>query len=150
VKRWDLSSLPPSTEKQTPREPGADAPRVPRRDGQIPRVLFSAPECRAVVIELEAGEAMGDHHVRERTVVHVHHGRVAVEVSGEEVECAGGSVMTFEPGERHAVRALERSMLLLVLAPWPGVEHYVEGNAGDALHVPANASVEPMSSPRDA
>ena len=144
VKRWDLSSLPPSTEKEKPREPGPDAPRVPRRDGQIPRVLFSAPECRAVVIELEVGEAMGDHHVRERAIVHVHHGRVSIDVDGAEVECGGGTVVTFDPGERHAVRALEPSMLLLVLAPWPGAEHYVEGNAGNALHVPANASVEPM------
>jgi quercetin dioxygenase-like cupin family protein len=143
VKRWDLSSLPPSTEKQTPREPGSDAPRVPRRDGQIPRVLFSAPECRVVVIELAAGEAMGEHHVRERAVVHVHHGRVSVEASGESVECGGGSVVTFDPGERHAVRALEDSMLVLVLAPWPAAQHYVEGTVA-VQHVPANASVEPM------
>ena len=143
MRRWDLSSLPSSTEKETPREPGADAPRVPRRDGQIPRVLFSAPECRAVVIELDAGEAMGDHHVRDRAVVHVHHGRVSIEVGGQQVECGGGCVVTFDPGERHAVRALEPSMLLLVLAPWPATDHYVEGTAA-AQHVPANASVEPL------
>lgn len=123
MKRWDLTSLPPSTEKQTPREPGPDAPRVPRRSGQIPRVLFSAPECRVVVVELESGEAMGEHHVRERVVLHVHHGRVSLDLSGEEVECASGTVVTFDPGERHAVRALEPSMLLLVLAPWPSAEH---------------------------
>ena len=93
---------------------------------------------------------MGDHHVRERAVLHVHHGRVAIDVGGQEVECGGGTVVTFDPAERHAVRALEQSMLLLVLAPWPAAEHYVEGNAGDALHVPANASVEPMSSRGDA
>jgi len=148
VKLWDLTSLPSSTEKRTPREPGPDAPRVPRRSGQIPRVLFSAPECRAVVLEFEAGEAMGDHHVRERAVLHVHHGRVSVEVAGEEVECGPGAVVTFDPGERHSVRALEQSMLLLMLAPWPGAEHYVEGNAGGSRHVPPNASVEPQSSPQ--
>lgn len=147
VKRWDLSTLPPSTEKQTPREPGPDAPRVPRRNGRIPRVLFSAPECRTVVVELGAGEAMGDHTVRERVVLHVS-GRVSVEVAGEEVECGTGTVLTFDPGERHAVRAIEPSTLLLVLAPWPAAEHYAEGDPGDAGHVPANASVEPIPSPR--
>ena len=120
---------------------------MPRRDGQIPRVLFSAPECRAVVIELAAGEAMGEHHVRERAVVHVHHGRVPVQATGESVECVAGTVVTFDPGERHAVHALEDSMLLLVLAPWPAAEHYVEGDVGSAQHVPANASVEPMGTP---
>ena len=49
MKRWDLTSLPPSSEKQTPRAPGPDAPRVPRRDGQIPRVLFTSPEALARV-----------------------------------------------------------------------------------------------------
>lgn len=144
VKRWDLSSLPPSTEKRTPREPGPDAPRVPRRSGQIPRVLFSAPECRAVVLELEAGEEMGEHHVRERAVLHVHHGRVSVAASGEEAECGPGTVVTFDPGERHAVRALEQSMLLLVLAPWPAAAHFVAGDAAAAGHVPPNASVDPI------
>jgi quercetin dioxygenase-like cupin family protein len=147
VKHWDLTSLPPSTEKRTPREPGPDAPRVPRRNGQIPRVLFSAPECRVVVLEFEAGEEMGDHHVRERAVLHVHHGRVSVEAAGEELECGPGAVLTFEPGERHSLRALEQSMLLLVLAPWPRADHDVEGDAGGSRHVPANASVEPHSSP---
>jgi hypothetical protein len=31
VKHWNLTALPPSTEKQHPREPGADAPRVHMR-----------------------------------------------------------------------------------------------------------------------
>jgi quercetin dioxygenase-like cupin family protein len=148
VKRWDLSSLPPSTEKETPREPGADAPRVPRRGGQIPRVLFTAPECRAVVIELAAGEAMGEHEVRERSVVHVHGGRISIEAGGDAVECGAGSVVTFDPGERHAVRAVEDAMLLLVLAPWPAADHYVEGDVDGTEHAPANASVAPLG--RDA
>jgi quercetin dioxygenase-like cupin family protein len=147
VKRWDLTSLPPSTEKERSREPGPDAPRVPRRNGQIPRVLFSSPECRAVAIELEAGEEMGEHTVRERVVLHVSSGRVAVTAGGERVECAGGTVVTLDPGEPHAVGALEPSLLLLVLAPWPAAEHYVAGDGGDARQVPANASVDPMPSP---
>jgi quercetin dioxygenase-like cupin family protein len=144
VKRWDLTALPPSTEKQHPREPGPNAPRVPRRDGQIPRVLFSAPECRAVVVELDGGETMGDHHVRERAVVHVVGGRVAIDASGETVECAAGTLVTFDPEERHSVRALDDATLLLILAPWPAVDHYVGADVGSAGHLPANASVEPL------
>ena len=30
---------------------------------------------------------------------------------------------TFDPNERHEVRAVEDSRLLLVLAPWPGDGH---------------------------
>jgi quercetin dioxygenase-like cupin family protein len=143
VKRWDLTSLPPSTEKRTPREPGPDVPRVPRRDRQIPRVLFSAPECRAVAVELEAGDEMGDHHVRERAVVSVAAGRVVIDVGGETSECGAGTVLTFDPAERHAVRAIEHSLLLLILAPWPAAEHYTDAEAAEAGHLPANASVAP-------
>jgi len=144
VKRWDLTSLPPSTEKRTPREARPDAPRVPRHDRQIPRVLFSAPECRAVVLELEGGEEMGDHHVRERAVVTVVQGLVAIDVSGETAECGAGNMVTFDPGERHAVRAIEHSLLLLILAPWPAAEHYTDAeSAADAGQLPANASIAP-------
>lgn len=149
MKRWDLLSLPPSTEKQRPREPGADAPRVPRREGQIPRVLFSAPECRAVAIELESGETMGDHHVRERAVVQVVGGRVAIEVSGETTECATGTLVTFAPGEAHSVHALEDSTLLLMLAPWPAAKHYTDSDSQRAQQLPANAYVAPIASPSD-
>jgi len=63
VKRWDLRSLAPSSKKRRAREPGADAPRVPRAGRQMPRVLFSSPECRAVVIDLQSGEELGDHQI---------------------------------------------------------------------------------------
>lgn len=131
MERWDLTSLPPSTEKETPRAPRPDAPRVPRRSGQIPRVLFSTPECRGVVVELGGGESMGDHHVRERAVVQVVSGRVTIEASGEAAECGAGTLVVLDRGERHSVHALEDSMLLLILAPWPV----------DEQHLPPNASV---------
>jgi quercetin dioxygenase-like cupin family protein len=139
--RWDLRSLPPSTEKRTPREPGPGAPRVPKRAGQAPRVLFSSPECRAVVLELGSGEEMGDHRVRERAVVHVVFGCVSIEASGVASECPGGTLATFAPGERHSLRALEHSLLLLILAPWPAAEHYTAAEAPHAQHTPANATV---------
>ena len=138
-------SLPPSTQKRSPREPGADAPRVPRDDGRTPQLLFTSPECRAVVLELEGGEEMGDHRVRERAVVQVVSGRVSVEASGETAECPAGTLITFEPSEQHRIRALDDTRLLLILAPWPAPDHYGGGET-DAGHVPANAVVEPTSS----
>ena len=150
VKRWNLGSLPSSTEKEHSRAPSPAAPRVPRRDGQIPLVLFSAPECRAVAIELACGETMGDHHVRERAVVQVVSGRVAIDASGETADCDAGTIVTFAPGEPHSVRALEAAMLLLILAPWPAATHYVdEAEAEHAQELPANASVAPLA-PGDA
>ena len=148
MERWHLNSLQSSTEKRTPREPGADAPRIPRHDGQIPRVLFSSPECRAVVVELSAGEALGDHQVRERAVVQVVDGSVSIEASGESLDCEPGSLVMFAPGERHSVRATEHSVLLLILAPWPAREHYAVSEPTHAQQLPANASAPPSSETR--
>lgn len=112
----------------------------------MPRVLFSSPECRVVVVDIANGEEIGDHRVRERAVVEVVTGGVSIESSGETAECAAGTLVTFNPGEEHRVRAWADTRLLLVLAPWPAAEHYTESEKAHGDHLPANAVVEPLSS----
>lgn len=146
MRRWDLTSLPPSTEKERARAPGPDAPRVPSRDRQIPRVLFTSPECRAVVVDLRAEEELGDHRVRERVIVHVLEGQIGIESRSETATCAAGTLVVFEPGEPHSVRALHDTRLLLLLAPWPAPGHYSDGEVGHTQHLPANALAEPTDS----
>ena len=148
MRRWDLNSLPPSTEKEHPRAPGPDAPRVASRERQIPRVLFTSPECRAVVVDLRAGEEMGDHHVRERVIVHVVAGQADIESRNETVSCDAGTLVEFEPGERHSVRALQDTRLLLLLAPWPAPGHYSDGEIDHTQHLPSNAVIKPAESER--
>jgi quercetin dioxygenase-like cupin family protein len=63
---------------------------VPSRERQIPRVLFTLPECRAVVVDLRVGQELGDHQVCERVVVHVVEGEVSVESRGETASCGAG------------------------------------------------------------
>jgi quercetin dioxygenase-like cupin family protein len=137
MKRWDLRAPLPSTEKRRRHEAGADAPRIPRPDRQMPRVLFSAAEFRVVVVDLSGGEEMGEHQVRERALVEVVSGRVSIESSGETALCEAGALVIFDPGERHRVRAVADSRLLLVLAPWPAADHHPE-------HIPMNAVVDPL------
>jgi quercetin dioxygenase-like cupin family protein len=140
LQHWDLSSLEASTDKRTDREPGADAPRVPSAGVQKPQVLFSSPECRAVLVELTAGQEMGEHSVRERALVHVVSGRVSIETPGATAQCGAGTLVNLDPDERHAVRALEDARLLLVLAPWPAPGHNTEAEEPHDQHLPANAT----------
>ncbi len=144
MKRWHLPTLEPSSDKRTAREPGADAPRVPSEGAQKPRVLFSSPECRLIALDLKSGEELPDHHVRERAVVQVVSGRVTIEALGETAECDLGTVVTFDPGERHAIRGVEDARLLLMLAPWPITAHNSTAEEPHARHLPANASSEPI------
>jgi len=92
-------------------------PSVEAAGRREPRVLFSTPECRAVVIDLRAGEGLGEHSVHERAVVEVVTGSVRVTASGTEMTCGGGTLLTFDPQERHAISAVDDTRLLLMLSP---------------------------------
>ncbi len=108
-----------------------------------PHVLFSTPEARGVIIDLGPGEEMGEHRVRERAVLQVIDGRVELAAAGEAVTCPQGTLIVFEPGEQHTVRALDHVRLLLLLAPWPALDHYEEGEGEDPHELPAHATRPP-------
>ena len=85
-----------------------------------PAILHSARgEARSILIGLAAGEGLQDHQVHERAYVVVVDGDV--ELAG--TTCTAGCAAVFDPNERHAVKAISDSRLLLVLAPWPGNGH---------------------------
>jgi quercetin dioxygenase-like cupin family protein len=144
MKRWHLTSLSGSSDKQTEREPGPTAPRELSVGRQKPRVLFSSPECRLVVLDLASGEDLGEHQVRERAVVEVISGRVSIEAGAETAECQAGTLIVFDPGERHTLRGLTDARLLLMLAPWPAAGLDTPEEAGHDQHLPANATIEPI------
>ena len=79
---------------------------------------------RAVLIELRAGEALGEHSVKESALVLVLDGTACVEAGAESVDGATGSLFHFDPDERHSVRSEGGARLLLLLAPWTGDGHY--------------------------
>lgn len=92
-----------------------------------PTVLTTDDGTRAIAIRLEAGQAMNDHQVRERAWVVVVEGRTKIRSGDEVVDGGVGTLVTFEPGERHAVSSEGGARLLLILAPWPGPGHYLDG-----------------------
>ena len=121
-------------------------PSVEANGKREPRVLFSTPECRAVVIDLQAGDSMGEHSVHERAVVEVVTGRVQLGPPGGESECGPGTLATLDPGERHTLSALEASRVLLLLSPWPGDGHYQVGEDAHPGRLPAHAQAPPLAS----
>ncbi|MGH3009313.1 MAG: cupin domain-containing protein [Gaiellaceae bacterium] len=79
---------------------------------------------RTVLIELRAGEALGEHQVRESGLLLVLDGTVRVEAGDELVDAGAGELFHFEPNERHAVTSEDGGRVLLFLSPWPGEGHY--------------------------
>lgn len=112
-----------------------------------PQVLFSTPEARTVIVDLAPGEVMGDHRVRERAIVQVLDGRVEFVVADVTTACAADTLLLLEPGERHSVRALDRSRLLLTLAPWPAPDHYAPDEQEDPHELPVNATRPALTRP---
>lgn len=109
-------------------------------------MLFSRPGCRAVLIDLSAGDELGEHRTHEYAVLEVVSGKLALAAGDRRVECESGTLAMLEPHETRRVEALESSRILLILAPWPGEGHYPEGEEPDPQRMPAQASVPPLPS----
>jgi quercetin dioxygenase-like cupin family protein len=92
-----------------------------------PVVLHSDDGARAVLLVLQAGQSLGDHQVKENAWVTVLDGEVEVTAGGETVAASRGTMVRFEPNERHALTSPNGARLLLLLAPWPGEGHYRGG-----------------------
>ena len=120
-----------------------DMAKTPEGDRKGPQVLFSTPEARGVVIDLEQDEEMGDHRVRERALVQVVSGSVACTSGADTASCGQGTLIVFEPGELHSLRAQQPARLFLLLAPWPATGHYDQAEAENPHELPAHATQPP-------
>ncbi len=92
-----------------------------------PAVLMTDNGARAIAIRLDAGQELSDHQVRERAWLVVVEGEAEIRCGEEVVRGGVGTLVTFDPGERHAVSSASGGRILLLLAPWPGDGHYLEG-----------------------
>ena len=93
-------------------------------DPRQPVVLHSDEgAARVVVINLPAGEELQDHEVHEHAWLHVHRGALELDGADGPRQAGPGALAHWRPGERHAVRAVEDALIVLLLAPWPGPGH---------------------------
>src|SRR3954462_12323825 len=89
-----------------------------------PQILASTDDARAIVLHVPAGEELQDHQVHERAWVSVISGEAEITTpEGASITGGPGTLVHFEPRERHAVRATSDLRLLLLLTPWPGDGH---------------------------
>ena len=91
-------------------------------------MLETADGALAIVIRLAPGQELGDHQVHERAWLVVVQGSVHIDAGPSVVEAEPGTLLTFEPGERHSVVSEQGAQIHLILAPWPGDGHYRADN----------------------
>lgn len=98
--------------------------RALKLEPRLPEILSTTDSARAIVLDLKAGENLGDHQVHERAWVVVLDGEVEISsATGQSVTGGTGLMVQFAPAERHEVAATSDSRLLLLLTPWPGEDH---------------------------
>ena len=97
-----------------------EAPQGTRRAA----TLETVDGARAIVIRLAPGEELGDHQVRERAWLMVVEGTARIEVRDDILEAGPGTLLTFEPGERHSVASVGGARIVMILSSWPGEGHY--------------------------
>jgi quercetin dioxygenase-like cupin family protein len=103
VKHWDIAGL-------------AVEPHAPQ-------ILSTTEDSRAIALDLPAGESLQEHQVHERAWLVVIDGEVDVAADGERLSAGPGTLMEFDPQERHEVTARSTARLLILLTPWPGDGH---------------------------
>ena len=89
-----------------------------------PVVLDTADGARAVMLAIAPGQELREHEVKERMWLTVVEGHARIECGAQSVDAGPGTLISFEPSERHSVASDGGARILLFLAPWPGEGHY--------------------------
>jgi hypothetical protein len=79
---------------------------------------------RAVLLELRHGEALGEHSVKESTLLLVMEGTISVEAGDESFRRRSRGVGPFRARRAALGHERPRRAILLLLAPWPGEGHH--------------------------
>src|SRR6476659_1914225 len=78
--------------------------------------LETVDGARAIIIRLTPGEELGEHQVRGRAWLMVVDGSARIEAGGDIVEAGSGTLLTFEPDERHKVSSVSGTRIVMILS----------------------------------
>ena len=97
------------------------ASRKPWQAGQYAKTLFKKHDFRIVLITMERGAHMKEHHADGTISVQVLNGKVRMNVGDRPYELTAGNLFTLAASIRHDVEALDDSAFLLTIS-WPSTE----------------------------
>lgn len=85
----------------------------------IAKTLVRSADLRVVLIAMDAGADIANHHTDAAITIQVLDGRIRLTCPGSELELGAGTATKLDGGVRHALHAFERSSVLLSIA-WNG------------------------------
>jgi len=83
------------------------------------RTLYKKSDFRVLLISMEAGAQMKEHHVDGTSSVQVLKGHIRYSTQGRVYQLRTGNLLTLAASIKHEVEAMEESGLLLTIS-WPG------------------------------
>lgn len=92
--------------------------RRPWQSGLFSKLLVKADDLRVLLIAMDAGARMEEHHTDGPSTIHVLQGMACISVQEKRHNLRAGVILTLAPGTMHAIEAVEASVLLLTIA-WP-------------------------------
>ena len=95
--------------------------KKPWQSGHYARTLFKKSDFRAVLISMEKGSLMKEHHADGTLSVQVLKGSIRLVVADKAHELRAGNLLTLGASIKHEVEAVEDSAFLLTIA-WPDSE----------------------------
>jgi quercetin dioxygenase-like cupin family protein len=93
----------------------------PWAQGMSSHLLLKADDFRVLLVAMEAGAKMNEHHSDGRLSIHVLQGAIRIGIQGETERLAAGQLLIIDKSVRHDVEAAEQSVFLLTIS-WPSAE----------------------------
>jgi quercetin dioxygenase-like cupin family protein len=93
----------------------------PWQSGHNAKTLFKKHDLRIVLISMEPGACLKEHHADGTISIQVLKGRIRLNVAGKSHDLNVGSLFTLAASIRHDVEALADSAFLLTIS-WPSAE----------------------------
>jgi quercetin dioxygenase-like cupin family protein len=93
----------------------------PWQSGLYSKLLLKADDLRLVLIAMEPGARIKEHHADGTVSIHALEGTLCIHVQAQAQHLHAGQILTLAPGIKHDVEAHEDSAFLLTIS-WPSSE----------------------------
>src|SRR6185312_2983031 len=90
----------------------------PWQSGLYSKLLLKADDLRVLLVAMETGAKLKEHHADGTVSVHALEGKLCIHVHGQTHILCAGQILTLAPGIKHDLEARTDSAVLLTIA-WP-------------------------------
>ena len=90
----------------------------PWQSGLFSKLLVKADDLRVLLVAMDVGATMKEHHADGTITIHVLQGRLRLRVQEKSHDLQSGQILTLAPGIQHDIEARDDSAFLVTIS-WP-------------------------------